>query len=93
MSETTKVHQKPEKIGEWIMEAREWLCECGARPFSGGMAHWRFDGENWQHYHGYPMGHVICQHSPLDALNAQSRQVQGHIYLESEGVSDAETTP
>lgn len=40
-----------------------WRCECGARPFDDGMQHWRFDGARWQHYHGYPIGHVDCEPS------------------------------
>ena len=40
----------------------DWLCECGKRPFEDGIDKWRWDGENWQHYHEYPIGHVIAEY-------------------------------
>lgn len=42
-----------------FQNATEWVCECGAvaNPVSG---EWRWDGQNWQHWHGYPVGHVIA---------------------------------
>ncbi len=47
----------------------KWICECGARldPVS---SEWRFDGRNWQHYHGYPIGHVIVEPQPENATAA-----------------------
>jgi hypothetical protein len=44
---------------KWLRQSTEWLCECGARGdcLSG---EWRWDGENWQHWHGYPIGRVIA---------------------------------
>ena len=39
-------------------EARKlYVCECGAvcDPVS---SEWRCAGSYWEHYHGYPMGHV-----------------------------------
>lgn len=42
-----------------------WECmSCGDHPdpcSSELGAKWRWDGERWQHYHGYPIGHVHCQ--------------------------------
>jgi hypothetical protein len=35
-------------------------CHCGA-PFNEASGDWRFDGCGWQHYHGYPIGHVIVE--------------------------------
>ena len=29
-----------------------------------GNASWRWDGENWQHHHGYPIGHVVAKYKP-----------------------------
>ena len=51
-----------EKIGRFVLSdqffnAHEWVCDCGeeCKPMSG---HWRWNGRAWEHYHGYPIGHV-----------------------------------
>jgi len=47
-------------IKKMMNDARAWVCECGekANPMSPD---WRWDGENWQHFHGYPLGHVTAE--------------------------------
>jgi hypothetical protein len=44
-------------------EAPEWLCDCGQRcvPTAGD---WRWNGRDWEHHHGYPIGHVTAKRSP-----------------------------
>jgi hypothetical protein len=46
----------------------EWICECGAQldPLS---SEWRCAGSYWEHYHGYPIGHVPVFRQPLPAAN------------------------
>jgi hypothetical protein len=46
-------------MAKHLAEAREWICECGERcnPMSG---EWRWNGFAWEHYRGYPLGHVIA---------------------------------
>lgn len=46
-----------------LERATEWLCECGERG-NACSSKWRFNGKDWEHHHGYPMGHVEAAHSP-----------------------------
>jgi hypothetical protein len=55
--------QAASKPPEAVACAQEWRCECGAAP-SPTSAAWRWNGQDWEHHHGYPIGHVIAQRRP-----------------------------
>ena len=57
----------PQSLKRHLDSAKDWICtglDCGKRPFEGGVGSWRWDGENWQHHHTYPVGHLICEYKP-----------------------------
>lgn len=54
-----------------FLSAHRWRCsECGERadPCGGGdpreASRWRWNGTTWEHFHGYPTGHVAAVPDP-----------------------------
>jgi hypothetical protein len=45
---------------EQFKHAREWVCECGERCDTMSPL-WRWSGRDWEHHHGYPIGHVAAR--------------------------------
>lgn len=46
---------------QWHLKgAEEWQCECGARG-DWKSPDWRWNGTQWEHSHGYPVGHLIAE--------------------------------
>ncbi len=41
-------------------EPSEWVCECGQKCVPNA-ADWRWNGRQWEHHHGYPIGYVQAQ--------------------------------
>ncbi len=51
-----------QQLAAWLEEAKEWKCECG-ETCDPASPKWRFNGLNWEHHHGYPIGHVEAERS------------------------------
>ena len=55
------------RVRPMMLPTDGWYCECGERLDETAVmsGKWRSAGDHWQHYHGYPVGHVPCYHSEL----------------------------
>lgn len=51
---------------ELIQDMGNWQCpKCGERAncqFEDG--NWRWNGRAWEHWHGWPLGHVVAERVP-----------------------------
>lgn len=50
-----------------------WQCECGAVA-NAAHGDWRFNGKDWEHSHGYPVGHVVA--SKLETTTDPERLIR-----------------
>ena len=48
------------ELKKHFAEAKGWKCECG-EVCNPGSGHWRWNGNEWEHHHGYPIGHVVAK--------------------------------
>lgn len=64
----------PQRCGTcFLKDARNWRCQCGQTPEMAG-GYWRWNGEVWQHHHGYPIGHVDAKRKePMNTTATKAR--------------------
>jgi hypothetical protein len=67
-----------------------WRCaECGEIP--GLDSRWRWNGEAWEHHHGYPVGHVRADYFatdgrvPVEAPRATQEEEQEAVQTRVDG--------
>ena len=60
MSEEKTLEQTNPKLYHHLENAKNWKCECG-EVCNPASAKWRWNGRDWEHQHGYPMGHVQAE--------------------------------
>lgn len=60
MTEHREECQRRAALDKHFADAKNWVCECGQRC-NPGSGEWRWAGYGWEHYHGYPIGHVLAR--------------------------------
>ena len=72
ISQLVEEYKMREALLTHLEEASEWVCcECGERG-NPSSSKWRWNGDQWEHHHEYPIGHVLAEHKPEPIPTATS---------------------
>ena len=49
---------KSTQLIQFLHDAKKFKCSVCGEIANPTNPDWRWNGENWEHYHGYPIGHM-----------------------------------